>query len=72
MTGKTDRELIWADNANALQAHDKTVMESGKPAFLHEYVEQSNLGKMTLNVCKFIGDFEGQKRMFGGSVVIEN
>ena len=71
VVGKTDRDLIWSDNADALQAGDKKVFESGKPNYLHEYVDKSRQGTATLNVCKWIGEFENEKRCFGISFVIE-
>jgi PAS domain-containing protein len=71
VVGKTDRDLIWSDNANELQADDKKVFESGRPSYLHEYVDKSRQGTATLNVCKWIGEFENEKRCFGISFVIE-
>ena len=71
IVGKTDRELPWADNADALQANDKQVFETGKPSYLHEYVDKSSRGKATLNVCKWLGELDGKKRCFGISFVIE-
>lgn len=68
--GKTDDELPWADNANALQADDRKVFESGNPSYVHEYVDKSTHGKATLNVCKWIGEFEGNRRCFGVSFII--
>lgn len=70
VVGKMDDELVWADNAAALQAADKQVFESGKPSYLHEQVDQSNQGKATLNVCKWIGTLEGNECCFGISFVI--
>ncbi len=69
--GKTDHELIWADNADALKALDKQVLETGKPHFAHEYVDKSGVGKANLSVCKFVGEFNGKRCCFGVSFVIK-
>jgi hypothetical protein len=66
--GKTDHELIWADNADALRTDDKQVLETGKPLFLHEYVDKPS--KATLSVCKFVGEFDGKRCAFGVSFII--
>lgn len=71
ITGKKDADLVWKANAQSLVADDQQVFASGKPRFLHEYVDQSSRGKATLNVCKWLGEFEGKKRCFGISFVIE-
>ena len=56
VVGKTDAELPWADNAEALRADDKQVMDTGKPIFAHEHVDRSSRGTATLNVCKFVAN----------------
>jgi PAS domain-containing protein len=71
VVGKTDRELVWAKDADALQAHDKQVLETGKTSNIHEYVQQSRHGEATLNVCKWAGDLDGRKCCFGISFIIE-
>ena len=70
--GKTDHELMWTDNADTLLEVDKQVLDTGKTRFLHEYVEKSGRGKIALNVCKFVGDLEGKKCVFGISFVIDS
>jgi len=69
--GKTDSELPWSENAEALRAADNQVLETGETQYLHEYVDESGRGKATLNVCKFIGELDGQRCTFGVSFVIE-
>jgi PAS domain-containing protein len=69
--GKKDAELPWAANAEALRADDKKVLETGMPIFVHEYVDDSSRGKITLSVCKCIGELDGKKHAFGISFVIE-
>ncbi|MEB3322339.1 MAG: PAS domain-containing protein [Synechococcaceae cyanobacterium] len=69
--GKRDNDLIWANDAEALQAHDRKVLESGKTEYLHEYVQKSSNGQATLNVCKWAGELDGQKCCFGISFVID-
>ena len=71
VVGKTDHELVWVDNADALKAADQQVFQSGKPSYLQERVDKSSHGKATLNVCKWLGEFEGRKCCFGISFVIE-
>ena len=49
---------------------DKKVLATGKPSFLNEKVDKSDHGRAILNVCKFLGEFEGETRVFGVSFVI--
>jgi hypothetical protein len=63
--GKMDRELPWAENAEDLRAHDRVAKETGKAQFIHEYVDDETKGRITLNVCKWPGDLDGQKGTFG-------
>ncbi|MCO1332730.1 PAS domain-containing protein [Microbulbifer sp. OS29] len=70
VVGKTDDELPWANNAVALRAADTRVFSSGTPEYLHEYVDRSSRGEATLNVCKWLDEFEGEKCCFGISFVI--
>ena len=71
VVGKTDQELVWARDADALQAHDRKVLASGETSFIHEHVQQSSRGDATLNVCKWVGDLDGERCCFGISFVIE-
>jgi len=71
IVGKKDSELPGAANAEALCADDKKVLETGKPIFIHEHVHDSSRGKITLSVCKFIGELDGKKHAFGVSFEIE-
>lgn len=71
VVGKTDHDLVWKDNADALIAEDREVLRTGKTAFVHEYVGESSKGKSTLNVCKWVGEYEGERRIFGISFVID-
>jgi len=70
VAGKTDNELTWKDNAPTLQKDDVAVFSSGKPSFIHEYIDKSNEGKAALNVCKWVGDLDGNQCCFGISFVI--
>jgi len=69
IVGKKDSELPWVHDADKLREHDLKVLETGKPAFLHEYVAEPH--KANLSVCKFVADFEGKRCAFGVSFVIE-
>lgn len=69
--GKTDREMGWTADAEALRADDKKVLETGKTLYVHEYAHVPGQGKVTLNVCKFVGEFEGKNCVFGISFIIE-
>jgi PAS domain S-box-containing protein len=71
VVGKTDRDLIWAKDADSLQAHDRQVLESGKTSFIHEHVQRSRDGEATLNVCKWAGDLDGKSCCFGISFIID-
>ena len=68
--GKTDREMGWAADAEALRADDQKVLETGDTLYLHEYAHVPGRGKVTLNVCKFVGELDGKKGVFGISFVI--
>ena len=70
VTGRTDAELIWAENAEGLRKADEEVWATGQPSFVHEYVDKSGRGKATLNVCKFIAEFEGKRCVLGVSFII--
>lgn len=69
ITGKTDDALPWAHDAEKLRADDRKVLLTGEPMFVNEYIQQP--GKATLNVCKFVGDYEGKRCTFGVSFVIK-
>jgi PAS domain-containing protein len=69
IVGKTDHELPWAADADGLIVDDKQVFETGKPLFVHEYVTTSS--KITLNVCKWLGELDGKRRCFGISFFID-
>ncbi len=71
VAGKTDSELVWAENAAVLQEADRQVFRTGEPDFLHETVDRSDRGAATLSVCQFIGVFEGERCCFGVSFVVE-
>jgi hypothetical protein len=71
IVGKTDLEIDWAADAEALRADDKKVLETAKTLYLREYAHIPDLGNVTLNVCKFVGEFDGKKRVFGISFVID-
>jgi two-component system aerobic respiration control sensor histidine kinase ArcB len=71
IVGKTDQEMGWAADAEALRADDKKVLETGKTLYLHEYAHVPGRGKVTLNVCKFLEEFDGKKCVFGISFAIE-
>ena len=71
VVGKTDRELVWAKDADALQAHDRQVLETGTTSFIHEHVQKSRHGDATLNVCKWAGDLDGERCCFGISFIID-
>ena len=72
VVGKTDYELQWSADADRLREDDKRVWKTGKTEYVHEYVDRSKRGRATLNVCKFIGDLDGKRCVFGVSFVIED
>ena len=71
LVGKTDREMGWATDAEGLRADDKKVLETGKTLYVHEYAHAPGQGQVTLNVCKFVGELDGKKGVFGVSFVID-
>jgi PAS domain-containing protein len=70
VVGKKDSELVWKANAAALVKNDEDVMASGKPHYIHELVNHSDVGKATLSVCKWVDDLDGRRLVFGISFVI--
>ena len=58
------------DSAERLRDHDRKAFQAGKAQFLHEYVNESSNGKVTLSVCKWPGDLDGDRRTFGISFVM--
>ena len=70
VTGKTDYDLVWANDAAALQEHDRKVLESGTTEYIHEHVRKSADGDATLNVVKWAGELDGVRCTFGVSFVI--
>lgn len=72
VVGKKDQDLPWADTADALLDHDKKVYASGETGYMHELVHKSSKGEVTLNVCKWPGELDGQPCTFGISFVIED
>jgi PAS domain-containing protein len=65
VVGKTDAELMWAANAEGLRADDVEVLRTKQPIFRHEYVDKSEKGKATLNVCKFPAELDGKHASWG-------
>ncbi len=70
VVGKKDNELIWKANAETLVKNDKEVLASGKPSFIQEQVDNSQYGKATLSVCKWVDELDGRRLVFGISFVI--
>jgi hypothetical protein len=71
IVGKTDYQLKWTAKADGLRDDDAEVWKIGQPIFAHEYVNQSEEGKATLNVCKFLGELDGEACVMGISFVME-
>jgi two-component system aerobic respiration control sensor histidine kinase ArcB len=71
IVGKTDRELGWAADAEGLRADDQKVLETGKTLYIREDAHVPDRGKVILNVCKFVGELDGKKGVFGVSFVID-
>jgi PAS domain-containing protein len=71
IVGKTDREMGWSADADGLMADDKKVLETGKTLYVHEDAHVPSKGQVTLNVCKFLGEFDGKKCVLGISFVIQ-
>ena len=71
VAGKTDDDLPWAGNAEALRTDNREVMRTGEPIFRHEHVDHSEKGKATLSVCKFVGELDGARCVMGVSFVID-
>lgn len=71
IAGKTDDELIWAENAEIIRAGDSQIFDSGEPKYLREYTAEFSGGKATLNVCKWAGELDGKQRCFGLSFLVK-
>lgn len=63
--GKTDYELHWSNDPQALSIADQKVLETKKPLYVNETIEFPGRGKINLSVCKFAGEFEGKKCSLG-------
>ena len=71
VVGKTDSELPWAESAEALRAADKQVLETGKDLHLKEAAFTFGGEPVTLNLCKFVREFEGARCAFGISFILD-
>ncbi|MEM0914494.1 MAG: PAS domain-containing protein [Planctomycetota bacterium] len=71
VAGKLDADMWWKDDAPMLIEHDKQVFATGEPIFLQEHVLKSDEGDLTLNVCKWLGELDGEPHCFGISFVID-
>jgi PAS domain-containing protein len=71
VVGKADRDLVWRKDADALRAHDRHVLESGRTSFIQEHVRQSAHGDASLDICKWVGDLDGRRCCFGNSFIIK-
>ncbi|MGE0236822.1 MAG: PAS domain-containing protein, partial [Methylocystis sp.] len=63
VVGKNDSELPWKADAEALVKDDEDVLASGKPRYIHESVEHSEQGAVTLSVCKWVDELDGHRRV---------
>lgn len=70
LVGKKDSDLPWSNDANALEAVDKAVLESGETKYIHEHLKNFPDEEATLSVCKFSGELDGKKCTFGISFII--
>jgi PAS domain-containing protein len=71
VVGKTDRQLVWADDAPAIQAADTEVFRTGKPHVQREHAAKSSRGEVTMNSCKWLGDLENRRGCFGISIPVD-
>ncbi|MCL1123495.1 hypothetical protein [Shewanella surugensis] len=71
VVGKKDAELIWGSNATMLLEAGTQAIGAGEAQYLHETVDHSKRGKVTLSVCKFPVEFEGEICAMGISFIIE-
>jgi len=69
LRGKTDRELPWADNADAFKKVDKEVLATGRSRYVHEHMHRPK--EVELNVCKWPGELDGKRGVFGISFAID-
>jgi len=71
ISGKMDRELPWAANAESLVADDQQVLASGKALCRREPVDMPGGKKATLNACKCLKELDGTRCTFGISFILE-
>jgi len=71
VVGKKDNELIWKNSAEDLLKAGSEVLTTRKSLVLHESINNSTRGPVTLSVCKFPVEFEGAICAMGVSFVIE-
>jgi len=68
--GKTDRDLIWADDADAIIKIDREVLETGKTANVEEYAAKTAFGSVKTCSCKFAAELDGKKCLFAVVVLM--
>ena len=73
VAGKTDHDLVWSENADALLVADKQVFETGEANTLKEFVDHCSHGKGNyyFNVCKWLSEIDGQPCCFGLSFIVK-
>lgn len=65
VVGKTDEDLAWADYADVFRVADRQAWETREPVFTHEFAEMPRQGKVDLSICKWFGELDGMKCVYG-------
>ncbi|AQQ67664.1 hypothetical protein Mag101_08455 [Microbulbifer agarilyticus] len=71
VAGKTDYDISAPDVAASLQADDKIVAQTDTVHTFNEQVDDPKRGRVTLSVCKYPGELDGKRCVFGVSFFVE-
>ncbi|MGI9538897.1 MAG: PAS domain-containing protein [Miltoncostaeaceae bacterium] len=63
--GKTDHDMPWAADADAFREHEWRVLDTGETLYAHERGHLPNGDTVVLSICKWAGEFEGQRCVLG-------
>jgi len=67
--GKTDMDLIWAGDSDTIRKNDREVLKTGKTLKTQESVKTSSGETLTAQVCKFVGELDGEKCLVAFAII---
>ena len=69
MIGKTDNDMIWGGDSDTLRKNDRQVLETGQTLKIQESVKLPSGETISAQACKFVGDLDGKKCLFGFAII---